>query len=97
MFREDVALAKEKFVEALKDCEKAEDPFGDATQMFGDLLEAALTKYGSRGLINQEQLAKTDFTSKPEQLVQTVRDGMADRGDEVKLIGELAAVWMERL
>lgn len=44
---------------------------------------------------SRAQLAKTNFLGAPEQLVATVRQGVSNKGDEIKLLGDLTAKWME--
>ena len=62
MFREDVPLASKMFRSALSRSAGPDGSFGDAKKMFERLLNEALDKYGAKGLVDQEALAKTNFT-----------------------------------
>ena len=47
------------------------------------------------GLADQEALAKTDFLTNPRALVGVVLDGVKGGDARVKLLGEIAARYME--
>ena len=47
------------------------------------------------GLVDQETLATTDFLTNPQALVRVVLDGVAGGDARVKLLGEIAAKYMQ--
>ena len=96
MFREDVGIATQRFRDALHACPAfTTGSFGVERNMFEELLETSLQMYGDNGLVDQQALATTNFTTNPEELVRTVREGVRTKSAEVKLLGELTANWME--
>ena len=99
MFREDVGIATDEFKKALpsKAGASVDTTFGSEHDMFKALLDKALKIYGSKGLVDQEALVKTDFTNNKEELVKVVRDGAKDQDIKVQLIAEMAAKYMEMM
>ena len=101
MFREDMGKAIEMFKKAL-DVPHLDSPhegFGSERKMFSEMLDKALKIYvdgtGSGGLVNQQALKKTNFTSHPEELIKVVEDSSANAEPKLKLIAEMTAMWME--
>ena len=89
MFRENIVEATSKFREALGGCpDGTSEMFGSEQNMFEMLLNKALDIYGN-GLVDQENLAKTDFTNEPERLVEVVRETAQGKGRKMELISEM--------
>ena len=88
MFRESLPMARRKFLEHLE-----LNLHGRPQQVYRKLVEGAFDMY--RGLVDQETLATTDFLTNPQSLVKVVLDGVAHGDARVKLLGEIAARYMQ--
>ena len=88
MFRESLPKARDRFVEALDS-----NLSGKPRELFAHLVGGAFRMYS--GLVDQETLAKTDFMENPRALIQVVRDGVAGGDERVRLLGEIAARYMQ--
>ena len=81
--------ATKAFREALIECpDDANESFGSERKMFEWLLEKALHVY-DKGLVNQDHLAKTDFTNNPEELVKVVEETAQGKGLKMELISKM--------
>ena len=88
MFRESMPMARQKFMQHLE-----LNLHGRPQQVYRKLVEGAFEMY--QGLVDQETLAKTDFLTNPQSLVKVVLDGVAGGDARVKLLGEIAAKYMQ--
>ena len=88
MFRESMPMARQKFTQHLE-----LNLSGRPRQVYRKLVEGAFEMY--QGLVDQETLAKTDFLTNPQSLVKVVLDGVAEGDARVKLLGEIAAKYMQ--
>ncbi len=88
MFRESLPKAREQFTAALD-----KNLSGPPRALFEQLVEGAFQMY--HGLVDQETLATTDFLTNPQALVRVVRESVEHGDERVKLLGEIAARYMQ--
>ena len=88
MFRESLPKTKERFTAAL-----ASNLSGKPQELYTLLVSGAFEMY--HGLVDQRTLAETDFLTNPQALIQVVRDGVANGDVRVRLLGEIAAKYMQ--
>jgi len=101
MFREDLKMAKDKFVEfaATKANFKKMPHANEVQEMMKKLVASALSSYGDVGIFDPAKLAEIDFLNKPELLVDLVTQskGRASRVDkpDMLLMTEVTSQWMQ--
>jgi len=100
MFREDLQIAKQKFVEAVgnKDNFRKMPRGGEVQEALKHLADHTLDAYGDVGIFDPEELARIDFLNRPELLVQLVqgsknRMSRVDKADML-MMTEVTTEWM---
>jgi len=101
MFREDLAIAKAKFIEAVNNKEnfKKMQFAGEVQEMLSKLVSRTLDDYGEVGIYDPEKLAEIDFLTKPELLVELVsssKDRWGERDNpHMRLMTDITVRWMQ--
>ena len=101
MFRENLDIAKKKFLEqvANKEAYKLTPKPAETQAMLGDLVNQTLESYGNVGIYDPQKLAEIDFINQPEQLVDLVnqsKDRRSRKGkNDMVLMTQITAMWME--
>jgi len=98
MFRENLAIAKAKFTEAVTNSEnfKKMPQATQAQELLTRLVNDTLAAYGDTGIYDPERLADIDFLSHPEALVELVREGRTahQRPRDMELLIQITEEWM---
>jgi len=101
MFREDLAIAKAKFIEAVNNKEnfKKMQFAGEVQEMLSKLVNHTLTEYGEVGIYDPQKLAEIDFLNKPDLLVKLVSASKERRSKQdnphMLLMTDITVRWMQ--
>ena len=98
MFREDVGEASKQFRAAVKLCPV--DAGGGTGGLFDTLVEKALKTYGKKGLVDQDELQRTNFMRNPRELMDLIDPakfgpGKDKRDPLLRQVADVAVKYME--
>ena len=102
MFRENLPLAKQKFLETVQNRENFRKmPHANEVQdMLSKLIDHTFAAYGEKGIYDPEKLAEIDFLNNPQllvDLVQSSKDRMSRKGsnEHMRLMTDITTQWMQ--